>query len=238
MLFLRPALQPNNEAFYGRKCLHLRGMYVLLGEILKEPRDEAPEHSFFPGPAEIKRALDDYVVGQDKAKKALSVAVYNHYKRFYSSCNRDLEINKSNILLVGPTGVGKTLIAQTLARLLKVPFTIADATSLTETGYAGEDVENILLRLLQVANYDPKIAQKGIVYIDESDKIARKLENPSIIRYVSRERVEQACLKILAGSTMSIPPQGRRKHPYQDFIRMDTKNILFLAGGSFEDLIK
>ena len=233
----RPSSQ-TTKLFAGENAFICGERVQLFGEIFKEPGDEAPEHSFFPRPAEIKRALGDYVVGQDKAKKALSVAVYNHYKRIYSSCDRDLEINKSNILLVGPTGVGKTLLAQTLARLLKVPFAIADATSLTETGYVGEDVENILLRLLQAANYDLKIAQKGIVYIDESDKIARKSENPSITRDVSRERVEQALLKILAGSTMSIPPQGGRKHPYQDFIRMDTKNILFLAGGSFEGLDK
>ena len=188
-------------------------------------------------PAEIKKVLDDYVIGQEEAKKTLSVAVYNHYKRINNLENLDdIEIQKSNILLLGPTGCGKTLLAQTLAKILDVPFAIADATTLTEAGYVGEDVENILLKLIQAADYDVERAQKGIIYIDEIDKITRKSENPSITRDVSGEGVQQALLKIVEGTVASVPPQGGRKHPHQEFIQINTANILFICGGAFEGL--
>ncbi len=223
------------------------GVYIcdecidLCSEIIADEFEESVEldTTSVPKPNEIKNYLDQYVIGQEKAKKSLSVAVYNHYKRINSNLvDDDIELQKSNILLLGPTGSGKTLLAQTLAKFLNVPFAIADATTLTEAGYVGEDVENILLKLIQNADYDIERAEKGIIYIDEIDKIARKSENPSITRDVSGEGVQQALLKILEGTTASVPPQGGRKHPHQEFLQINTSNILFICGGAFDGIDK
>ncbi len=223
-------------AYICNECVHLCMDILDEGPDNVDAVNDVPD--IIPTPQEMVEVLNQYVIGQEDAKKALSVAVYNHYKRIYFGGGDDVELQKSNILMIGPTGCGKTLFAQTLARILKVPFAIADATTLTEAGYVGDDVENILLRLVQAADYDIELAERGIIYVDEIDKIARKSENTSITRDVSGEGVQQALLKILEGTVANVPPQGGRKHPHQDFLQINTKNILFICGGAFDGLEK